>query len=144
MCTRVWSERGAATSHFSHTHSNMAEEDPSSPFGFLVHEEYRVKLIQSVVSMWVSTARLTNTQLKKLCVGSLQTPKQCRKVYLQQLRVLLKRIHRTTNEAEGGRFFRQDIDQLQLDVQQVLNAGVAQADRIQFCRHKPGQGQLLF
>ena len=122
----------------------MAEEDPSSPFGFLVHEEYRVKLIQSVVSMWVSTARLTNTQLKKLCVGSLQTPKQCKKVYLQQLRVLLKRIHRTTNEAEGGRFFRQDIDQLQLDVQQVLNAGVAQADRIQFCRHKPGQGQLLF
>ena len=77
-------------------------------------------------------------------MGSLQTPKQCKKVYLQQLRVLLKRIHRTTNEAEGGRFFRQDIDQLQLDVQQVLNAGVAQADRIQFCRHKPGQGQLLF
>ena len=83
-------------------------------------------------------------QLKKLCIGSLQTAKQCKKLYLHQLRVLLKRIHRATNEAEGGRFFRQDIDQLQLDVQRVLNAGVAQVDHIQFCRHTPGQKQLLF
>ena len=122
----------------------MAADDPSSPFAFLYHEEHRTKLIQLVISRWVSIGQLTDEQLKKLCMGSLQTPKRCKKLYLHQLRVLLKRIHKTTNEAEGGECFRQDIDQLQLDVQQVLNAAMANADHIEFCRHKPGEKQLQF
>ena len=75
-----------------------------------MHEEYKKKIIQLVTSSLVSTEKLTDTQLKKLCAGNVQTSKQCKRLYLHQLKVLLKRIQRTTNEAEGGECFRQDID----------------------------------
>ena len=125
-------------------HRSMVEDDATSLFGFYEHEHIRAKLIQLLTSECESIEELAEMQLKKLCIGSLQTPKQCKKLYLHQLRVLLKRIHRTTNEAEGGHFFRQDIDQLQLDVQQVLNAGVANIDHVEFRRLKPEQKQLHF
>ena len=125
-------------------HPSMVEHDATSLFGFYEHEHIRAKLTQLLNSEYDSIEKLSEMQLKKLCTGSLQTAKQCKKLYLHQLHVLQKRIHRTTNEAEGGHFFRQDIDQLQLDVQQVLNAGIANIEHVEFRRLKPEQKQLHF
>ena len=66
------------------------------------------------------------------------------KLFVRQLVFLLQRIHRTTDEANGGQYFREDVDKLQLDMQQVLTAGIAHVEDLWFCRHEPGQKQLHF
>lgn len=123
----------------------MAAEDPDSPLDLFEGEEYRDKLINTLIVEWVNLEQLDDDKLAKLCKKrNLREAKNSKKQFMRQLKVLLKRIHRTTDEATGGQEFRKDIDQLQLDAQQVLTAGIAKVDDLTFCRHKPGQNQLHF
>ena len=41
-----------------------------------------------------------------------------------QIKVLMDRFNKTTSESEGGEEFREDIRQLDLDMQQVIDAGI--------------------
>ena len=119
-------------------------DDPSSPTDLFIYDEYRRKCIAKVDRMHQATMSMPKAQLKVVCKKSMETPAQLKREFTRQLKTLRVRLKRTTNEKEGGSEFCGDIKQIQLDMQQVMDADIAGIDAARFCRYEEGKTRLNF
>ena len=76
--------------------------------------------------------KLSASQLKEQCKGSIETPARCKKAYVRQLNRLLRRFNNTTNYEQGGEFFQQDIQELEQVLHQLLDAGLSKGFAVEF------------
>ena len=107
------------------------------------HEQLRYKAL-SLLEVAIEEVAHVNVKGVKcnVCDG---TPNQHKQQLLRLLRRLRTRFHRTTS-SEGGDHFREDIEQLLLDLQQVLQAGIANCFHVEYIKWdaKHGATQNLF
>ena len=120
------------------------DTDPTSPMDIFLHDEYRRKCIEKVVRAQNEVKYMPTAQLKGICKKSLETPAQLKKKFKGLLDTLKMRFERATNEKEGGCEFREDINQIQMDMQQVMDAGIAGSDAVRFCRYEERKINLDF
>ena len=76
--------------------------------------------------------KLSASQLKEQCKDSIEKPMCCKKAYVRQLNRLLRRFHNTTNYEQGGKFFQQDIEELEQVLHQLLDAGLSKTFAVEF------------
>ena len=111
--------------------------DPSI-FHDLGFDELRLKGLCEIDKCRNAVQTMSAADLQEVCNGkSLFTPKQCRKIMLQQLRTLKARFRRTTNAASGGIAFREDVAILLLNLHDLLNAGIGQAHDVVYQKWQP-------
>jgi len=103
-----------------------------------VFDEYRTACILHISQTIETMKHMPLQELKQLCNGkSIHTPLSCKKVYIRQLRTLLRHFERTTNEAEGGADFCEDVSRRMLQMYCLLNAGVGRAHDVVFLKWSP-------
>ena len=76
--------------------------------------------------------KLSASQLKEQCKDSIEKPMCCKKAYVRQLNRLLRRFPKTTNYVQGGKFFQQDIEELEQVLHQLLDAGLSKGFAVEF------------
>ena len=115
---------------------DAAKTDPKSICDFFEHAESKKRAIDDLHKEISMLDSLTHAELIKLCAGALDSPKSCRKAMRQQFKHLKVRFTRadSTFDNAGTSFFRDDIDQLELDKMQVLKAGVGGTHNVAFKR----------
>ena len=122
------------------------ELDPSDvrQLNLNLHDQFRHKALH-LLDICIHTVNATNVKCIKCTNPCDGTPKQ----HKQQLLRMLKRLHirfKKTTSSEGGACFREDIEQLLLDLQQVLNAGMLNCFHVQYIKWDSAKGvtQTLF
>ena len=119
-----------------------SDADPTSIDRLFHHDETKRKLLECLSTMQSKLGDMSDERLKEMCKGSIYTPKQCKSTVKRQLKHMRKRIARTTNATEGGRFFIDDMNQLLLDMQQIASAGLANIHNVRFRQFERGKTKL--
>ena len=133
----------------SEDNSKRKHGDSDSVIELNWHYEYKWKCKDIVDAETAAIDALSDDMLKKRCKGNVtQTPKAARNTFKNKLKSVGKRLINTGEPDEKAilneGWFRDDINRLQLDLQKVLEADVANIDKVEFCRFEAGKTPLLF
>ena len=121
------------------------DEDPSSLTDLYIYDEYRRKCIAKVDETHQSIMSMPKAQLKGVCKKFMETPAQLKGDFTGQLKTLKVRLKRTTNERRAAvNFVRTSIRFIWTCNKNVMDAGIAGIDAVQFCRYEEGKARLDF
>ena len=125
-------------------HGEKRKKDPADITELNFHYEYKWTCLDRVSKEEAEIDHLPLESLREKCKGNVtHTPKRAKHTFKRQLSTLRERLINTGEEHTQEEWFRDDINQPQLNVQQVLDAGVANVDKIfSFDRYGPGKTPL--
>ena len=92
----------------------MQPDDDDTVLSHWPYNYAKGKALATIDQEIVKVRAMSAETLQKLCkaVPSLNSPTQQRAEYVGQLKRLRQRLDNTTDEATGGRYFREDIEEL--------------------------------
>ena len=116
-------------------HTSSEEHTPDSILVLHLYDEWKSKDLRTLKKLDQTVRGISHDDLKQMCGSNVMyTPKQCKATFLRQIKVLMDRFNKTTSESEGGEEFREDIRQLDVDMQQVIDAGIVGIHEVRFKR----------
>ena len=113
--------------------SGDVSDDERDVMGFVPETYAKRKNIDLLQKERDHVNHLTSIQLKEQCKDDVHnSPKRCRAEYVRQLKRLISRFERTSSFRVAGQAFRDDMQRLEQDMQQVLDAGLSKIHDVTF------------